>query len=247
MADTILALTELGQALKAKIEMGSGDIPLQITRIVSAAGTALNPTELTGLVNPKLEFRIMGAITNGARTTINALMTNMGDPGHGIPALATGYPLSQIGFYAIDPDLGEILYRITQYDSPMYVPASTERVWSYNPSFNIVTGNAATVVIEISTVGYAPMSALTDHVESTVASEAGVHGLRFFDGRLQFWNGNSWGNIITENPGQFLIADGVLSNSIQFGTITPNDTANTLVFNDGLATVNENTETLNLL
>jgi hypothetical protein len=247
MADTILALTVSGQALKAKIEQGNGLIPLEITRIVSASGVSHDPINLTALIDPKLEFSITNVSTQGARTTISAALSNMGDSSAGIPPLAAGYPMSQVGFYAIDPDEGEILYRISQYDNPIYIPAAQERGWTYTPSFNIVTGNATTVIIEINAAGYAPMSALTSHIEDTVASAAGVHSIRFYDDKLQIWNGSEWLNVSlgTSNTGQFSIADGVLSNTILYGSIAPNETANTFTINPGLAAMTG--ETLYLL
>jgi len=248
MADTILALTALGQALKAKIEQGNGQIPLKITRIVSASGTDPDPTNLTAVINPKLEFGITRVSTQGARTTIETILTNTGAPSDGVPPLATGYPMSQVGFYAEDPDEGEILYRISQYDNPIYVPAAQERGWTYTPSFNIVTGNATTVLIEISAVGTVPMSVFNEHVEALVKSEAGVHGIRFFDEHLQIWNGAEWENVTTGTPplvGQFSVINGVLSNTVIYGSTSPNENANTLTFLTGFAMVAD--ETLILL
>jgi len=248
MADTILALTALGQALKAKIEQGNGLIPLKITRIVSASGTSPDPTNLTAVVNPKLEFGITRVSSQGARTTIETILTNTGAPSDGVPPLATGYPMSQVGFYAEDPDEGEILYRISQYDNPIYVPSAQERGWTYTPSFNIVTGNATTVLIEISAVGTVPMSVFNEHVEALVMSEAGVHGIRFFEDQLQIWDGAQWQNVTTGTPPvtwQFMIINGLLLNTIPYGSITPNEDANTLVFFPGFATVAN--ETLILL
>jgi len=238
MADTILALTIAGQALKAKIEQGNGLIPLEITRIVSASGTDPDPTSLTDVVGPKLEFGITSVSTQGARTTIATVLTNMGSPSESIPPLAAGYSMSQVGFYAIDPDEGEILYRISQYDNPIYVPAASERGWTYTPSFNIVTGNATTVIIEIDATGNAPMSALTDHIERLVASEAGVHGIRFYEDVLQVFDGEEWVNVSIgppPNAGQFSIDSGVLSNTIVYGSMSPNGVANTLEMNPGLS------------
>ena len=192
MADTILKLTVQGEALKAKIEQGDGMIPLEITRIVSASGFSPNPLILTDVINPQLEFGVTGRSTDGPRTTINTLLTNAGDPGGGIPPLAVGYSMSQVGFFAVDPDLGEILYRISQYDNPIYVPAASERGWTYTPTFNIVTGNATTVIIEINATGSVPMDVFIEHVDSVVMSTAGVHGIRFWDGYLQVWDGSEW-------------------------------------------------------
>jgi hypothetical protein len=140
-----LALTAAGQALKAKIEMGEGTLPLDITRIVTASGTSGDPLNLTDVVDEQQEFIITGRLTVGIRTTINAFMTNIG--------ITAGYTLSQIGFYALDPDDGEILYRISQFAEANYVPAPTERGWTYQPSFNFITGNASEVIVNIDPAG----------------------------------------------------------------------------------------------
>lgn len=152
-----LALTAAGQRLKAKIEAGFGTIALKITRIVTASGTSDEPLLLTDVVNQKQEFTITGRYTEDARTTIKAVLTNA--------ELSKGYTLSQIGFYALDPDDGEILYRISQFETPNYVPASTERGWTYEPSFNFFTGNASAVIVKIDPAGIATLDAIYKSVE----------------------------------------------------------------------------------
>ena len=136
-----LKLTAAGQALSAKIEAGQGTLPLTITRITTASGTSDDPLDLTALVDEEQELTLVGATTEMEMTTIETTVTNEG--------LAAGYLLSQIGFYALDPDEGEILYRITQFATPSYVPAESERLWTYSPTFKIVTGNASEVVIQV--------------------------------------------------------------------------------------------------
>ena len=234
MADTILKLTTKGEALKAKIEQGEGTIPLEFTRIVSASGTSPNPTSLTDVINPKLEFGVTARSTEGARTTINTILTNAGDPDKDIPPLAVGYTMSQVGFYAIDPDEGEVLYRISQYDNPIYVPAASERGWTYTPSFNMVTGNATTVIIEINATGGVPMDVFIEHAEAPVLSAVGIHGVRFKDGYLQFWNDTDW-ELLPSSV--FRIIGEKLSNSVPFGAIEPNENAHTLAFQPGFAMV----------
>lgn len=152
-----LALTAAGQRLKAKIEAGYGTVALKITRIVTASGTSDEPLLLTDVVNQKQEFTITGRSTEDARTTIKAILSNAG--------LSKGYTLSQIGFFALDPDDGEILYRISQFETPNYVPASTERGWTYEPSFNFFTGNAKDVVVQINPSGIASLGAVYGSVE----------------------------------------------------------------------------------
>lgn len=154
---TNLALTAAGQALKAKIEKGDNKIALDITRIVTASGTSDDPLNLTAVVNEQQQFTITGKQTIGARTTISTVLTNIG--------LSTGYSLSQIGFYAIDPDDGEILYRISQFPEPNYVPTPTQRGWTYTPTFNFLTGNASEVKVNIDLAGIATTLAIWNSVE----------------------------------------------------------------------------------
>jgi hypothetical protein len=183
MSDVNLALTAAGQALMAKINAGNGTIPLEITRIVTSSGTDPDPLDLTALTSEEQEFTITGRTTSGARTTINTYLSNFGNPAMGIPALAQGYPLAQIGFYANDPDDGEILMRISQFENPNYVPAASERAWEYEPTFNIITGNASTVVIQIDPSSSTTKQDVWNSVDISTTSPAalGVRTQYFID------------------------------------------------------------------
>ena len=176
MTDVNTALTAAGQVLRAKIELGDGTVPLEITRIVTAAGRSDDPLNLTAGIDEKLEFKITGRVTAGTRTVIRCLLTNYGNPETGEPPLAVGYPLSQVLFYAIDPDEGEILYRISQYGSPYYVPAVHERGWTFEPTFNFVTDNAREVIVRIDPSGFATLNNVWGSVEYSDNAEpaAGV-------------------------------------------------------------------------
>ena len=154
MGNIILQQTTLGKALMAKIKEGNGDIPLKITRIVSGAGFSEDPLSLTDLSDPKLEYIVTGSYTTGDRTTFSTYITNAGVPALDIPPLEVGYSLSQVGFYAIDPDVGEILYLISQYEPSRPIPSVHEIPITYKTSFNIITGNATNVIIEITPIEY---------------------------------------------------------------------------------------------
>jgi hypothetical protein len=242
MSDINLALTAAGEALMAKIKLGNGTLPLTITRIVTSSQPSPDPLNSTALVAEEQQFRIIGKTALGARTTIRTYLNNFGDPSTTppTPPLAVGYTMAQIGIFAIDPDDGEILMRISQFDSPNYVPAANERAWEFEPSFNFVTGNASVVNITIDASGTATVGQVNDHVEKTIASAEGVHGLRFYNDELQYWDGSAWQEIkTTPKPpaSAFSIVGGVLSNAAPFGTITPNADANTLNISEGFATV----------
>ena len=134
-------LTNAGMALYAKIQMGDGTIPLNITRIVTGAGRSDDPLSLAAVVDERHEMTITNRKTIGARTTISAKILNTG--------IESGYPISQIGFYALDPDDGEILYRIFQPEYPNYMPAVSDWGFTYKDDFNFFTGNASEIILNI--------------------------------------------------------------------------------------------------
>ena len=243
MSNIHMALTLKGQALNAKIQAGNGDIPLEITRIVSASGYSETPLELDDVIGQKQTAQIIRREVIGVRAAIEIELSNQG--------LAAGYTLTQFGMFAVDPEEGEILYRISQFETPTYVPAASEMGWIINPTWNFTVGNASEVIVTIDPSGMATAADLNNHIERLVMSESGVHGLRYHEDVLQAWNGTEWVNIaigslppLPPNAGQFSIVGGVLSNTVSFGSVAPNGVANTLEFNSGLAAVTN--ETLNL-
>ena len=253
MSNIHMALTLKGQELNAKIQAGNGDIPLEITRIVSASGYSDNPLELEDVIDRKQTAQIIRRTVTGVRAAIEITLSNQGNTTTGESPLTAGYALTQFGMYAIDPDEGEILYRISQFDTPNYVPAATEMGWTINPTWNFTVGNASEVIVHIDPSGMATAGDLNNHIDQDVMSEHGVHGLRYYEGVLQAHDGTEWVNIAVGTPpptpppvnGQFFVVDGVLSSNFSFGSIAPNGVANTLWFNPGVVTVTG--KTLNLL
>jgi len=185
-----LDLTIKGQALAAKIEAGKGNIPLEITRFVTASGHSDDPWALEDVMQIQQTATITSQEEIGARANIAILITNWGNPTTGELPLEVGYPLSQIGCYAIDPDEGEILYRILQLEKPNYIPAANEMPLTLNPTFNISIGNASEVNIRVDPAGIATIEQLEKHIKKTPTAPDGVHGFRWNDdlSRLQFKN-----------------------------------------------------------
>lgn len=140
-------LTQAGERLRAKMEMGDGTLPLNITRIVAGSGRTETPYEQTDVAEPQQEFDVSKCFVEDNRTTIKAVLTNMG--------LEFGYDMWQIGFFAADPDEGEILYRLTQFAEPRRVPPAREAGWTYTPEFNFRIHNASDVTIIINPSGVA--------------------------------------------------------------------------------------------
>jgi len=80
----------------------------------------------------------------------------------------------------------------------------------------------------------------------TIATEDGLFGLRFWEGKLQVKDGDDWIDVGGGVPhGSFSVSPGgVLSSSANFGATAPNTSGNVLVINDGFATVNGETAVL---
>ena len=203
-----MALTTKGLALNAKIQAGEGTVPLNITRIMSASGTSDDPLNLTAGVDEQQQYTIQNVAVSDDRAIILALLTNLGNPYlmPPEPPLAVGYPLSQILFYATDPDEGEILYRISQFPNPIPIPSASESTMTLNPTFDISTSNASEVFLYVDPAGlvtYASLIAelkpfenrLTEHIGHNVDGSIGVHGIRYFNEALQIWDGAQWNDV----------------------------------------------------
>ena len=169
MAISRIPLTVKGQALKAKIEAGNGTVPLNLTRIVTAAGTSENPLSLDAVVDERRAFTILGRKIDSIKAIITAEVANWANPAAGIPPLEKEYHITQIGFYALDPDDGEILYRIWQLTTPILMPAASEYGRAYKVTFDFETHNASDVTITIDPSGSVTKTDIWDSVELSAA------------------------------------------------------------------------------
>jgi len=113
-----LRLTTSGRALLAKALAGTA---LHFTRVGVGDGTLPAGTEirtLTGLVHPLRDLPITGCRATGAgEAEITCLLTNEG--------LTLGYWAREVGLFAQDPDVGEVLYAYTNAgELADYIPAA---------------------------------------------------------------------------------------------------------------------------
>ncbi|SDD90138.1 hypothetical protein [Sporomusa acidovorans] len=110
-------LTTRGKALQAKVEAGT---TMQITKLkigdgILSAGQTVDA--LIDLVSPKKNIGISAKTPlESGICKVTAVVTNDG--------LATGFYVRELGVFAQDPDLGEILYAYTSDGSPDYLPAA---------------------------------------------------------------------------------------------------------------------------
>lgn len=132
-----LVITNKGQALLAKMIVGSGNI--EFTKI-SASSTAYTDAQLEGLTslsNVKQTSLISKVTrTNEVAIKVEAAFTNT--------ELTAGYYMKALGLYAVDPDAGEILYAVTRETSGN----------CYMPAYNGITVSGAYVQL-VTTVGNA--------------------------------------------------------------------------------------------
>jgi len=174
MSNIHMALTTKGQALNAKIQAGGGTIALDITRIVTASGYSDDPLNLDDVVDLKQTFSIVSRTVTGVRASIETILTNWGNSATGEAPVKEGYLLSQFGCYAVDPDEGEILYRISQLEKPNYMPAAHEWGFTLAPTWNFIVGNAKDVTVTIDPAGLVTLGQLLSHNE-----DPNAHGNRF--------------------------------------------------------------------
>jgi len=166
-------LTTRGLALLAKWQLGT--VTPTITRAVIGSGTYTSGesiTDRTALKSQKLSVGISTKyVQNGSTVLLKAIFDNT--------TVTTGFRVTEIGIYAIDPDIGEILYSMAVTADA----ANADYLPAYNgtyPStivfnYQIEVGNASSVTIQAGTGAYAPaddFNALSNDVDAVEISAA---------------------------------------------------------------------------
>lgn len=144
-ASWTLTVTNKGLALQAKQVTGS---TISFTRIVTgtAVTSLVNLKNLTAISNIKQTIQATSITTEDSTFTIKALLTNN--------SLNLSYNLSQIGFYATDPDVGEILYAVAQISEQRAIPSSYDSPgFAIAFSFKFDKSQSTNVSIEIDPSG----------------------------------------------------------------------------------------------
>ena len=146
MSWTNAAVTEAGLALQAKLVDGQ---TLGFLRVAAGTGT-VDPASLanqTALVNEKQTLTFQPPnVLDGAKIKVPVMLNNIG--------LETGYTMQQLGFFADDPDDGEILYAIVQDEVGDTVPSQTESPgFIIEWAFVFQYGNAGSVTVTLDPVG----------------------------------------------------------------------------------------------
>jgi phage-related tail fiber protein len=109
-------LTDKGRNLLSKALTGTA---LHFTKVALGDGvwdSSVNPENLDDLVSKKIDLPINNlSVTGDGTAVLRFVLTNSG--------LTDGFFTREIGIYANDPDLGEILYAVTYSNNPDFIPA----------------------------------------------------------------------------------------------------------------------------
>lgn len=206
MAEFITALTDAGRALMAdvvtntdsivftNVTVGNGEYQAsEKTQAALKARTSLKSLKETYEVSfteqtSPLEVRLKSNIANYDPSTHTALFPE-------------GFYVNEIGVMARAASGGTaILFMIAVVVSdqgdflPHYEGSNPVEMVQ---DIVIKVNNDVTVTVTYSGSAYALSEDLSDHSGAAVASENGVHGLRYYNGNLQKKNGNSWETIET--------------------------------------------------
>ncbi|UTY53563.1 hypothetical protein HNS01_10840 [Clostridium butyricum] len=155
-------ITNNGRSLIAKVI--SGD-QIKFTKMVSSSRdyTSFDLSQLTDLSNVEQTIVISSIKkTSDSAVKITGIFSNKD--------LKTGYKFKTVGLYAIDPDLGEILYSVTTASSVDDMPANTG-IGLSSITIGLVTdvsnsNNASLEVSDVATVSALEFNEFKDDVNS---------------------------------------------------------------------------------
>lgn len=203
-----------GQELLAKAVAGLATI--HFTSIKTSA-TQYTESQLEDLTDIGTVVQSVGISASTAESSnvvsLYAAFTNT--------ALQSGYYCRNFGIFAEDPEDSsqEILYAIVNADESTvpatYIPAYGGKGTSgVNFSCEIIVANASEVEVTLDPSAGVPLNlfnttvatinaSITTHTGSSIYSEAGVHGLRYYEEVLQAYNENTeeWEDVSTGGGG----------------------------------------------
>ena len=110
-------LTDKGKALQAKLLQGQ---TLKIKRVATGAKKVpiVNLRQQTDVTEGGYDITLQPSRAEGEKTILPVLLENTG--------LKTSYDLWQVGFFAEDPDEGEILFCLAQATQAKHILSETE-------------------------------------------------------------------------------------------------------------------------
>ncbi|MED1861598.1 hypothetical protein P4V75_32785, partial [Brevibacillus reuszeri] len=155
----IMVITQQGKNLYAKAQSG---IAINYTRMRIGSGSySGDPAVLNDLVQPIGWVPIYGFSRTGATAHVKGRFENTD--------IKQSTYSCEIGIYAQDPDLGEILYGYTNAGTKGdYIPPISAGPFSREFQVNIAVGSASQVTAVISPSGFVTYEEFEDHIKNTV-------------------------------------------------------------------------------
>ncbi len=187
-------LTQRGRNLLAKAQTGA---TLTFTRVKVGDGvwpSNTDPAQLNDLVSPKLNLPIQEIRVVGDGTVrLRFVLTNTG--------LSQGFFMREVGIYAQDPDIGEILYAVAYAgDRADFIPADGITKVENVVDIYTVIANAQNVTAVISDTVVLATKQDIDTAKpeaSSTAPELTYPGKLWIDADefLKYFNGSNWQNL----------------------------------------------------
>lgn len=163
-------ITARGQALMAKLMQGTGTCDFSAIKLSSHVYTESQLYNLTSLSDVKQTCGITKkTVLNTTSIEIQGAVDNI--------QLTVGYTINTIGIYAVDPDVGEILYAVAIASVAGYMPPYNNKTVSGGVfKFVITVGNAAQVTVTVDPAGYATIADV-QQLEAEITDIKGYIGL----------------------------------------------------------------------
>ncbi len=158
-------LTDLGRALDAKVTAGTTLLSFTKMKLGSGTETAEDIPAMTDLVSPKLVLGISSCAVSASDDTICELISVASSSD-----VEDSFVVRELGVFATDPDVGEILYAVMLDSTPDTMPnenVSSPVTVTYQ--VNIVSDNASSITAVIDPVGLVTASVLQAHNDSISA------------------------------------------------------------------------------
>lgn len=152
-------ITNKGISLQAKV-MAGGEIELTSIKVGAGSVPIDRLAVQTAVSNIKQTATVNGFRRTGNTAIIPVYLTNEG--------VTQAYDLYQVGFYANDPDEGEILYAIAQCTTPKHIPTETEMpLYSLTWNFHFTMSNEQNLTVNIASALYVTREEFNKHVDES--------------------------------------------------------------------------------
>ena len=157
-----MTITDLGLALYAKAQAGEAIVFTKMQVGSGALPVGQTIAALTALIDSEFDVAISGITVDTANhvAQVKGTKDNTG--------MLAGVQTKELGLFATDPDVGEILYAYTNAgDLGDYIPPATDGLFTRTYKINAAIGNATNVTIVVPQDVYATLEDLEDLWDET--------------------------------------------------------------------------------